>query len=59
MTRRHWGCRIVQVDGQPVLVNATGPLTDEERGYVAELIAAAKARYAELHPDDQPAEDGD
>ena len=44
-------CRVVEVDGTPVRVLGSGDMTDEELGFLAEVIAAARRRYeAESSP---------
>lgn len=40
-------CRIVEVDGEPVSVHASGDWTDEDHTMFAEIVRAAKAAYAE------------
>lgn len=50
MTRRHWGCRVIQVDGQPVLVNARGPLTDEDEQAIREFRAFLATRPVQDPP---------
>lgn len=38
-------CRIVEVDGEPVSVHASGDWTDEDHSAFAEIVRAAKAHY--------------
>lgn len=45
-------CRTIQVDGGPVHVRGAGEMTAEGRTYFAEVVQAAKRRYAAEHPDD-------
>lgn len=42
--RRGWGCRVVQVDGEPILVSASGPLTDEDEHAIREFRAFLTSR---------------
>jgi hypothetical protein len=39
-------CRPVDVDGETILVRGSEAMTDEDRGYFAEIIRAAKAKVA-------------
>ena len=39
-------CRIVDVDGDPIRVQASGDWTDEDHAAFAEIVRAAKAKFA-------------
>ncbi|NML55333.1 hypothetical protein HHL19_16305 [Streptomyces sp. R302] len=50
-------CRLVETSGTTVLVRGSGDWTDEDQGYMAEIVAAAKRKYEAEHPAvGQPAE---
>lgn len=40
-------CRLVEVDGQTILMRGNGELTEQEQQFAAEILRAAKERYAE------------
>ena len=42
-------CHIVQVDGAPVRITGAAEMTDQEQGYTAEIVRAARRRYAAEH----------
>lgn len=44
-------CRPVEVDGETVLIRGSGDFTEQERGFAAEIVRAAKRKYAAEHPD--------
>lgn len=44
-------CRPVVVDGQVIRVRGGAEMTDEERGYFAEIVRAAKRKHAAEHPE--------
>lgn len=44
-------CRPVVVDGDTVLVRGGSGFTEEDAGYFAEVVRAARRRYAAEHPD--------
>jgi hypothetical protein len=44
-------CRLVEVDGEQVLVRGDGEMTEQDQAALAEVIAAARRRYAAQHPD--------
>jgi hypothetical protein len=44
-------CRLVEVDGEQVLVRGDGEMTEQDRAALAEVIEAARRRYAAEHPD--------
>lgn len=37
-------CRIVNVDGEPVRVRGSRPMTEQEQGYLADIVRAVHAR---------------
>jgi len=39
-------CRPVEVDGETILVHGAGAMTEEDRGYFAEVVRGAKAKMA-------------
>lgn len=43
-------CRLVDTDAGPLHVRGASVMTDQERGYAAEIIRAAKRKYAADHP---------
>ncbi|MFI0718895.1 hypothetical protein [Streptomyces sp. NPDC021224] len=45
-------CRVVEIDGEPIRVHGAGEMTDRGRAALAEVIAAARRRYAAEHPDE-------
>ncbi|MDX5569830.1 hypothetical protein PYK79_50080 [Streptomyces sp. ID05-04B] len=42
-------CRLVEVDGQTILMRGAGELTEQEQQFAAEILRAAKKKYAEEH----------
>jgi hypothetical protein len=44
-------CRPVEVDGEIIRVRGAREMTDKERGYLAEVIQAAKRKYEAEHPE--------
>lgn len=44
-------CRPVEVDGETIRVRGGREVTEQERGYLAEIVTAARRRYAEEHPE--------
>lgn len=42
-------CRPVEVDGETIRVRGTGEFTDREREFAAEIVRAAKRKYAAEH----------
>lgn len=45
-------CRLVEVDGEQVLVRGAHEMTEQDRSALAEVIAAARRRYAAQHDHD-------
>jgi hypothetical protein len=44
-------CRIVEIDGEPLRVHSAGEMTAEDTAALAEVIAAARRKYATEHPE--------
>lgn len=44
-------CRTVDIGGETIRVRGARQMTDRERGYLAEIVGAARRRYAAEHPD--------
>lgn len=44
MTRRRTTCRVVEVDGSPVVVRGDRDLTEADRAALAELVRAVQAK---------------
>ncbi|MCX3059572.1 hypothetical protein [Streptomyces beihaiensis] len=47
-------CRAINVANVTVTVRGSGNLTEQEQDYLAEIVRAAKRRYAAEHPEPQP-----
>ncbi|MFJ6559929.1 hypothetical protein ACIQMV_08610 [Streptomyces sp. NPDC091412] len=45
-------CRPVDIDGDTIRVHGTSEMTEEDRAMFAEVVRAAKQRYASEHPED-------
>jgi hypothetical protein len=43
-------CRPIEVDSEIISVRGSGDMTEQEQGYVAEIVRAAKRKYAAEHP---------
>jgi DNA repair exonuclease SbcCD nuclease subunit len=48
-------CRPVEVGGETIRVRGSGDFTDEERGFVTEIVRAAKRKYEAEHTGEQQA----
>jgi post-segregation antitoxin (ccd killing protein) len=44
VTRRHTACRVVDVDGSPVVVRGDRDLTETDRAALTELVRAVQAQ---------------
>jgi hypothetical protein len=47
-------CRVIEVDGQPIRVHGAGEMTDQDRAALAEVLGAARRKYAAEHPETAP-----
>jgi hypothetical protein len=47
-------CRPVEVDGQTIRVRGSGQFTEQEQEFAADIVRAAKRKYAAEHPEEQP-----
>jgi hypothetical protein len=44
-------CRVVEVDGEPIRVRGAGEMTDQDTAALAEVLGAARRKYAAEHPE--------
>lgn len=42
-------CRVVEVDGEPVLVRGSGEMDDEDRKFFAEVVRAVRAKAERMN----------
>lgn len=47
-------CRPVEVDGQTIRVRGSGQFTEQDQEFAADIVRAAKRKYAAEHPEEQP-----
>lgn len=47
-------CQVVHVDGEPVILRGDGEMDERAAGFFAEVVQAAKRKYAAEHPDGPP-----